>query len=474
MDVESKEKILLAIDQAMEHCQKAAGATNELAERDRFQELHQSLSGHRFHLATVQDDYPIDNDFVLEAKQRDALTFSRFNQKLLESVLTDSATKLSDADSIASFSDRVSQLSVRSVNSMKNPHELPDTPIDFRRYAKAVTSGEGWEDQVRYALDDEVRTRAIVFGGESLPDDSPSRPTKHLGAVLETGILAAQEAARNPNAPLSPDQDAALEAVVRLRERPALLVQKDNFPELPDCWRRLNQFRACIRRRIPCTGRIDWRPGEMVGTGFLVADDLVMTNRHVVEYFADPPPAPGGNWKIWARAKPTIDFKMEHGEPERSIFAIQSVAGVHPAQDIALLRVATQAAEPAGASLPAPVGLAGPGVSRGTDLYAVGYPYVDNENATPTEVIRAIFDDIFQVKRLQPGQFNSMFAEYGVFSHDCSTLGGNSGSGIVDVASNLIIGVHYKGKYRQANYAVAMWLLSGDDLFRDLNFLGAT
>ena len=89
-------------------------------------------------------------------------------------------------------------------------------------------------------------------------------------------------------------------------------------------------------------------------------------------------------------------------------------------------------------------------------------------------MIRAIFDDIFQVKRLQPGQFNSMFAEYGVFSHDCSTLGGNSGSGIVDVASNLIIGVHYKGKYRQANYAVAMWLLSGDDLFRDLNFLGAT
>ena len=288
--------------------------------------------------------------------------------------------------------------------------------------------------------------------------------------MLETGILAAKEAAGNPDVRLSPYQDAALEAVVRLRERPALLVQNDDFPEPPDSWTRLNQFRENIRRKIPCTGRIDWRPGEMAGTGFLVAKDLVITNCHVVKFFADPPPTPKGNWKIFARAQPTIDFKMEHEQPERRTFEIRSVIGVHPVQDIALLRVATQAMEPAGASLPAPVELAGRGVSPGTDLYAVGYPYMDNENAAPTEVIRAIFNDIFQVKRLQPGQFNSMFDEYGVFSHDCSTLGGNSGSGIVDVATNLIVGVHYKGKYRQANFAVAMWLLDGDDLFKDLNF----
>jgi glutamyl endopeptidase len=358
---------------------------------------------------------------------------------------------------------------------MKDPRDLPDTPVDFRRYAKAVTTGEGWADEVRYALDDDVRTRAIVFGGESLPAPLPTAPKRDIGSVLEIGIQAAEEAAADPDTPLSPDRDAALEAVVRLRERPALLVQKNDFPEPPDRWRHLNQFRESIRGRLPCTGRIDSPSGKMVGTGFLVADDLVMTNRHVCEFFAGPPPVPEANWEIFAHAQPTIDFKMEHDEPEHRIFAIQSVVGVHLLQDVALLRVARQAIEPAGASLPTPVALAGPGVAPGTDLYAVGYPYVDKENATPPELIRAIFHDIFQVKRLQPGQFQSMFPKYGVFSHDCSTLGGNSGSGIVDVVSNLIVGIHYKGKYRQANFAVAMWLLHDDDLFKDrgVNFRGA-
>lgn len=62
-------------------------------------------------------------------------------------------------------------------------------------------------------------------------------------------------------------------------------------------------------------GRIDSRPDEMAGTGFVVGDDLVLTNRRVVKFFADPPPVPEGTWKIWASAKPPINFKMEHGEP---------------------------------------------------------------------------------------------------------------------------------------------------------------
>jgi S1-C subfamily serine protease len=149
------------------------------------------------------------------------------------------------------------------------------------------------------------------------------------------------------------------------------------------------------------------------------------------------------------------------------IFEIESIVAVHPVQDLALVRVSTKAIDPAGADLPPAVKLAGPETAPGEHLYAIGYPFTDNENVTPPEVIRAIYEDIFKVKRLQPGQFNSMFDEYGVFSHDCSTLGGNSGSGIVDLASNRIIGVHYKGKYRQANYAVAIWLLKDDDLFKD-------
>ena len=91
MKAESKAKILQAIDQAMEHCQKVAGAADEVAERDRLLQLHRSLADHRIQVAAAQEDFPSDTGFVLE-------------------FLTDSAPKLSDADSIALFSDRLSQL----------------------------------------------------------------------------------------------------------------------------------------------------------------------------------------------------------------------------------------------------------------------------------------------------------------------------------------------------------------------------
>jgi hypothetical protein len=51
-----------------------------------------------------------------------------------------------------------------------------------------------------------------------------------------------------------------------------------------------------------------------------------------------------------------------------------------------------------------------------------------------------------------------------VMFHDASTLGGNSGSCVVDLDSNRVIGLHFAGRYMQYNEAVALWRLADDPL----------
>jgi hypothetical protein len=348
---------------------------------------------------------------------------------------------------------------------MKDPRELPDTPIDFRLFAKELAKVDDLAGAVNDALDLEVRSRAIVFGGEKLP---PPKRDPAIAAVLEAGYRAVAKAAVDPATGLTPAEDAGLEAIVRLRDRPALLVRKDSFIVPPERWAKLHDpFRQEISRGLPSSGRIDFKPGEMCGTGFVVAEDLVLTNRHVIKFFADPSPLDDGRWAIHASARPAIDFKQEHGEPGKRVFAVREVVGVHPVLDLALLRVSRQAMEPAGAPLPSPLTLASaePDTADGLDLYAVGYPWLDSDGQTPPHVIEAIFEGILQVKRLQPGVFTSPWYEYAAFAHDCSTLGGNSGSCIVDLSLDRVIGIHFKGSYRQANYALALWMLKDDPLF---------
>ena len=47
-------------------------------------------------------------------------------------------------------------------------------------------------------------------------------------------------------------------------------------------------------------------------------------------------------------------------------------------------------------------------------------------------------------------------------THDCSTLGGNSGSAVIDLATGHVIGLHFAGAYLKANYAVASFDLAAD------------
>ena len=97
-------------------------------------------------------------------------------------------------------------------------------------------------------------------------------------------------------------------------------------------------------------------------------------------------------------------------------------------------------------------------------IYVLGYPARDPRNGEAA--MRDIFGDVFDVKRLQPGQVIKFFDDEGVFNHDASTLGGNSGSAAFDLQTHQVLGLHFGGIYLKYNRAVALWTLTKDSLIK--------
>jgi hypothetical protein len=99
----------------------------------------------------------------------------------------------------------------------------------------------------------------------------------------------------------------------------------------------------------------------------------------------------------------------------------------------------------------------------GRPVYVVGYPAWDGRRNEP-ESMRRIFMDVYNVKRLQPGAATEFTPGGLVMKHDCSTLGGNSGSPVFDLTDHRVLGLHFGGRYRLGNFAVPLWELVEDPL----------
>jgi V8-like Glu-specific endopeptidase len=197
------------------------------------------------------------------------------------------------------------------------------------------------------------------------------------------------------------------------------------------------------------------------GTGFLVADDVIMTNHHVAKQFGAEQPS--GGWRFQFVTRVSIDFIREIGATTSANFTVTEVIGAHPTLDLALLRVE----QTSGVQPPTPLTLARelPSDSEQPLVYLIGYPGPPQPDRDQF-LVRSIFADTYGVKRLQPGKIKEIDQNDPLFTHDCSTLGGNSGSPIIDLETGLVIGLHYAGTYLVANHAVALWKLADDPLLR--------
>ncbi|MFD7627346.1 trypsin-like serine peptidase [Streptomyces sp. NPDC059851] len=333
---------------------------------------------------------------------------------------------------------------------------------DLRAVAERVRQSLG---AAREAEAEILESAAGVPSGRAPGAEIGGFALRERARVLEAGARGLEKLAAGRADEVDEDEYFGVEAIVLLEGRPAILVQGQDFPAQPGDWAVLDGHRDGIRNSIARVGRVDvvGHPRlEWVGTAFLVGPDVVMTNRHVADEFARED---GTAWSF----RPGVTARLDLAEELSAVpgdgsmeFEVTEVIGIHPEVDLALLRVETDGDDRAPAT-PLAVAADPPADIPGRPVYVVGYPAEDSRRNEP-EAMRRIFMDVYNVKRLQPGTTTKLVRERLTVNHDCSTLGGNSGSPVFDLADHRVLGLHYGGRYGFGNWAVPLWEMVDDPL----------
>lgn len=279
--------------------------------------------------------------------------------------------------------------------------------------------------------------------------------------------------------------------------RPSVFV-RDGFVNLDDPllvnggWRdEIVSHEADIRALIAASGRVihvsDRSANSVYGSAWMLKDGRVATARHVIENMthvedgklvlsdrfyvdfsveADRPTDPTKVFRIagvdWAAPKAT-NFRVNLGRIDAAILTLQPKDGVDFPKPLPLMTM-DQSAEIAAEKWFINVGH--PAAPRGSWLV----DHDDENNLTITKaVLLALIGDKFGVKRLSPGTvktapgFLSEDSETKhVFTHDATTLGGSSGSGIMSLGPASMSGLHFAGAFKTNNYAHFVPALASD------------
>lgn len=298
------------------------------------------------------------------------------------------------------------------------------------------------------------------------------------GAVLLESAPATRDAAGEAlervqrDGDLRPQDIAVLEAIVLPTMRPVIDIIADSFTApASGPWAALEKHRARLEAAIRVTGRVELVNHPFLpygGTAFLIGPDLLLTNRHVAEGFLKG--LGTRELRFFPGRSASVDLRQEVVASESITLKIVAGLLIHPYWDAALLKVT---GAPAGRE-PLRLLASEPAKLEGREVAVIGYPALDPTPTSNPELQIKIFGGKFEKKRLQPGKAigTRPVGCYGnlveALAHDCSTLGGNSGSVIVDLQSGHVMGLHFAGQYLVANYAVPAWALAADRRVIDL------
>ena len=321
-------------------------------------------------------------------------------------------------------------------------------------------------DKINELLKDNIKDEAIVkdilFSLNAMTNETLNESKKHKTILGEAGT------SMNFNDWLHKDikikdlpDDLLLEAIIKHYGRPALLVKNGTF-ETPSCkilTDKLNAQRTNIDNAIKSVGRIELENhGSMpwVGTGWAVRDGIIATNRHVAKVFS------WNNGKnlvfkpvstSTAILKPSVDFNRELYSSLTVSFEIEKVLYLanDSDPDLALLKV--KKVNSKSQSFPNLIELdTNISTKINKDIVVIGYPAYDSRTGSIADMDR-IFNNIYECKRVQPGILTRVL-DLNNFQHDCSTLGGNSGSPIIDIETGYALGIHSSGQYLTTNQAI--------------------
>ena len=278
--------------------------------------------------------------------------------------------------------------------------------------------------------------------------------------LAEESLETAREEVSEALAPgaAAPDE-AAEESIVMRKQRPVLAIRDHDavleFRDLGDStiWKaRLETAKPFLDDAIRAVGRIDLTGSayEWVGTGWLVHESVLVTNRHVADAFAMRDGdgfafSIGDDGPIGA----SVDFLQEIDNNKTLVFKLVRPLFIQPAPgpDVAFFEIEVTSGNQ---SLAKPIALAdGPTTTK--NVAVIGYPAYDSR-IPDVALMEAIYGNTYNKKRLAPGAVTRV--DTSRILHDCTTLGGNSGSVVLDLDSGEAFGLHFSGAFLTTNYAV--------------------
>jgi endonuclease G, mitochondrial len=254
------------------------------------------------------------------------------------------------------------------------------------------------------------------------------------------------------------------EAVVRMFGRPVLFIRngKIELPRSKELRSRLLPSKGHLEARIPAVGRLEFRghPSHpWGGTAWMIDDGVIVTNRHVAELVAERGPR-GFPMKRNPVTDEPMQARIDFLEEDRSRGVRANSREVAVKKVIFIEResrkrpdVAFMVLESDG-DLPAPIPVLESDLANGANIAVVGYPAPDPEGVPSPAAARRIFQNRYEVKRLAPGTLMVSEPDNFYFTHDATTLGGNSGSVVLDLETGAAAGLHFMGDLGEANYAV--------------------
>lgn len=286
--------------------------------------------------------------------------------------------------------------------------------------------------------------------------------------IASRGKAALKEVGVNDAAFADPQTMADLEAILRPDgSRPSFLIHEgavDLESSPATTWAdRLAVASNELEKAIACIGRIDdptltgplfpTAQEKYGGTGVLIQDNLILTNRHVLQQIASR--STTATWKLHPGT--AIDFGHEYrgwesvaprklkdvvfvGDKEINPYSVD-----HAKLDLAVIEL-EPATTPVRYKMSVDASTTWATVDR--QVYTVGYPGKPINGLYEPTLLETLFETLFGYKRLAPGlTLASQRSNVAwTVAHDATTLAGNSGSAVVELSQpRKLVGVHYGG-----------------------------
>jgi endonuclease G len=259
---------------------------------------------------------------------------------------------------------------------------------------------------------------------------------------------------------------ASIEAIVRRVGRPPLVVRNDRvqLEALPDFPSGTGDKIKKVQGAVRSVGRVEFANFDMAwgGTGWVIDGKgnsrTVATNRHVAKLVAQRAADGSGvfmrNPASGVLYKMSIDFneEVDAAPSEARPFKVDEIIYLadDTTADVALMRIT-------GSGLPEPLPIAKSEAKKDDLVGLIGYPAYDSRNDAGDQA--RYFRDLFEVKRFAPGLIMQPAANDSPLMHDCTSLGGNSGSPLILLDGGGVVGLHYAGIYGKNNSAIGIGTL---------------